>query len=79
MIQVFRSIPNGQKNMEGVLRHRQLRLWDEVCQRYPVPPAKAKKVREWILSGTLHDHAEHYSKNKKKMKSDSGSDLSINS
>ncbi len=59
--------------MEGVLRHRQLRLWDEVCRRYPVSPAKAKKVREWILSGTFYEHADNYTK---KRISDSGSDIS---
>ena len=47
--------------MEGILRHRQLRLWDEICRRYPIPPAKAKKVREWILSGTFQEHAQNYS------------------
>ena len=61
--------------MEGVLRHRQLRLWDEVCQRYPVPPAKAKKVREWILNGTFQEHAQNYSSavTRKQTKSDQDS------
>jgi hypothetical protein len=44
--------------MENILRHRQLRIWEEVCHLYSVPSAKAKKVKEWIRDGTFFEHSQ---------------------
>ena len=41
--------------MESMLRLRQLRMWEEICKRYGIPPARATQVARWIQDGTFYE------------------------
>jgi hypothetical protein len=47
-----------QSVMESVLRLRQLRIWEEVCKKYHVHPARASQVARWIQEGTFYQHVQ---------------------
>jgi hypothetical protein len=43
--------------MEGILRHRQLRIWEAVCMEYKIPAKKKVQISEWILEGKIYEEA----------------------
>lgn len=44
--------------MEGLLRHRQLRLFEMITTAEHIPESKKQKILEWIAEGTIREHAE---------------------
>jgi hypothetical protein len=42
--------------MEFILKQRQLRLLEEVCDHFKIPPSKLAAIKKWIDEGSLQDH-----------------------
>ncbi len=44
--------------MDSLLRHRQLKLWEEVCKKIKIKPAMAEEVKRKILEGKFYEYMD---------------------
>ena len=45
-------------NMDSILNHRQLKIWEEVCRHFTVKPALAEEVKRKILEGKFYEYID---------------------
>lgn len=45
----------SQYKMDIILRHRQLKIWEEVCKTFTIKPSLAEEVKRTILEGKFYE------------------------